>query len=306
MGRLEELLGKIHPVTRKGIVYIVSGILIFSIGFLGGTVSNIKTQLSSGEIYNKILQMQGQSTQQVQGATQEAPPASASQSTEESAAPSGTAATDAASDSSAPTTTAEILDLFTKSANKIKTDATKVTRNYENREYNEELRRLPSLLQPVGSPLISTFLTNDETPIEYATTEEIAAKYPVQGQTYVSQAKESDIASAVCDDDGTYYNITLKFNESVDPAEGEGCASSFNCIKADEVTGAPGVGAILKSFSLKYYDAVITCKIEKATGNMVSANYTLPIILSVTANMLFSDVDAQVGMTFVNDYTIEY
>ena len=43
-------------------------------------------------------------------------------------------------------------------------------------------------------------------------------------------------------------------------------------------------------------------EIEKATGNMVSANYTLPMIMSVKA----MGVNAQIGMTFIDDYSIAY
>ena len=327
----------VHPVTKKAIVCILAGILVFSLGFIGGNLSNIQTQLQgSGIIYDAVQQPQTPSTQQVQGGTQFDPSLQTSQPSQTSGQSTPPAETNAPADDTpaadapitdapatdapvadapaadttesdtAPVTTAEILELFTKSANKIKADAIKVTRNYEHRQHNEEQTKMPPALQTIGSGLITTFLKDENTPVEYASTQEITEKYPVQGQNYVCRAEEGDIADASCDDDGTYYNITLKFHESVDPNEGEGCFSAFNCLKSEDITSAPGVSAILKSFSLKYYDAVITCKIEKSTGNMVSANYTLPMVLSVNAKVLFSELDAQVGMTFVDDYTIEY
>ena len=185
-----------------------------------------------------------------------------------------------------PSTKAEILALFTKSANKIKTSAKKVTRNYEDLQHNEDKLEVPAILKGIGTGLINTFLKKDETPVDYATKEDIIKEYPVRGQTYVTAAKESDLKSATCTDDGKYYNVTLTFIDATDPTN-TGAATSFNIIKADEVYAA---ASVVKSF------------IDKATGNMVSATYTLPIVMQVKA----LGVDAQVGMTFIDDYSITY
>ena len=113
--------------------------------------------------------------------------------------------------------------------------------------------------------------------------------------------KRTAEAPKTCTDDGTSYNIVLKFNECTDPV-GSGCANAFTLIKESDVKGnAP----IVQSFSCKLYDAQIECKIDKATGNMTWAKYTLPMVLSVTAKV-FVTIDASVGMTFVDDYTIAY
>ena len=197
-----------------------------------------------------------------------------------------------------PSTKAEILALFTKSANKIKTSAKKVTRNYEDLQHNEDKLEVPAILKGIGTGLINTFLKKDETPVDYATKEDIIKEYPVRGQNYVTAAKESDLKSATCTDDGKYYNVTLTFIDATDPTN-TGAATSFNIIKADEVYAA---ASVVKSFSATYYDAKIVCKIDKATGNMVSATYTLPIVMKVKA----LGVDAQVGMTFIDDYSITY
>lgn len=159
---------------------------------------------------------------------------------------------------------------------------------------------MPGALQSIGSGLISQFLKKDETPVDY-TGADIQANFPVKGESYVSQITEADIASAACQDDGTNYNITLKFNECTDPA-GNGCAAAFNVIKADEVYSA---AKVVKNFSCRYYDAMIECKIDKASGNVTWVKYTLPMVLSVTAQVVVT-LDAKVGMTFIDDYTITY
>lgn len=317
MSKWKEFWNGIDKDVRTGLAIALAIIILFGSGnFLGGLMSknkdiNTETKPAASQATTvPTTQAPATTAAPATQATTAAQPANADASASSDAstpagdasAPAGDATTAAPASTGAPTAPADILKLFNESANKVKTNATKVVRNYEDLRHDEEHLQLPSALQSIGSGLISTFLKKNETPVEYATKEDIIANFPVAGQTYVSQATEADIAEASCTDDGTYYNIVLKFKESVDPAEGTGCAAAFNTIKADDVYNN---AKVVTAFNAKYYDATINCKIEKATGNMVAATYTLPIILNVTAKVLVS-VDAQVGMTFEHDYTITY
>ncbi|MGN1418546.1 MAG: hypothetical protein ACI4W6_04395 [Acutalibacteraceae bacterium] len=228
--------------------------------------------------------------------------ASASTNPPASSEQASSADANAGTSTGAPNTKADIIKLYNESANKIKTNASKVTRNYEDLQHNEELTEMPSIAESVGKPLISKFLKKDETPVEYAGAD-ITANYPVKGESFVSNATEADVMDATCTDDGTNYNITLKFNECTDP-QGSGCANAFNVMKTEDIVN--GSGGIVTQSSTRYYDAVIECKIDKATGNMIWANYKLPMVLSVTAKVVFASVDAKIGMTFIDDYTITY
>ena len=293
------------PEIKKGLIIALVIILLFGSGnFLGGVFSK-KTQVTSDS---------STTAPQTQAPTQA--PATQAPATQEqtTAAPAGeqtTAASASAGDSTtaapadqsstgASMSKADIVKLFNESANKIKTGASKVTRNWQDYQHNEDKTVLPSALESIGKPLISKFLKKNETPLEL-TGEDIKKVYPVAGEDFVSKTTEADLADAICTDDGTSYNIVLKFNECTDPV-GSGCANAFTLIKESDVKGnAP----IVQSFSCKLYDAQIECKIDKATGNMTWARYTLPMVLSVTAKV-FVTIDASVGMTFVDDYTIAY
>lgn len=289
------------PEVKKGIIIALVIILLFSSGnFLGSLMAAEKTVDSASAT--------------TAATTTTAPTSSAAPQTQPSAAPESQAPSQAApsqaesteapvtegNNSAAPSTKAEILNLFNESANKIKTGASKVTRNYEDLQHDEEYLQMPSALQSIGSGLISSFLKKDETPVDY-TGADIDASFPVKGSGYVSKATEADIADATCTDDGTNYNVTLKFNECTDPTD-SGCAVAFNIIKPEEVYEA---ASVVKSFSVRYYDATIECKIDKATGNITWIKYTLPMVMSVTAQVLVT-LDAQVGMTFIDDYTVTY
>lgn len=312
MSKWKEFLNSFDKDFRTGVAIALVVILLFGSGnFLGGLYSKSKEVNTDNPTTVEQTTAAAPVTTQAPATTAApatvpptaAPANNAADATVAPTADANAVVTDApAAPTGAPTTTADILKLFNESANKVKTNATKVVRNYEDLRHDEQHLQLPSALQSIGSGLISSFLKKNETPVEYTTKEDIIANFPVAGQTYVSQATEADIADATCTDDGTNYVITLKFKESVDPAEGTGCAAAFNTIKADDVYNN---AKVVTAFNAKYYDATINCKIDKATGNMIAATYTLPIILNVTAKVVVS-LDAQVGMTFEHDYTITY
>lgn len=294
-----------NRVTKVAICAALAGILIFSVGFFSGLTSNITASLNPDAVSDATGSVPESTAApaSTQAPTETQPQATeATQTTE--AQPQGdvTETTQApAENSGSLSTPAEIVAYFNKSANKVKTDAVKVTRNWEDLHADNEYLEVPSALQAIGKTLMTTFLKKDETPLVWSTKDDIIANFPVKGQTFVSNTTEADIAEATCEDDGTYYNIKLKYKECTDPT-GTGCDSAFNIMRADDVYEA---ASMVQKFSVKYYDAVIECKIDKATGNMVSATYTLPMIMQVTAKVIVS-IDAQVGMTFIDDYTIEY
>ncbi len=282
-------------------------VFLFSSGNILGSLLNVKTQSedvgADTEISTTAPTTQPTTAPTTQPTTAPTTAAPSGDDTTTTAAPSGDTTTTAAPSNGAPQSKAEIIAYFNESADKIKTDATKAVRNYEDLRHNEEKLVLPSALQSIGSGLISSFLKKNETPVEYASNADIVASYPVGGQTWTSKLTEADVAEATCTDNGTEYEITLKLNTSVDPATGTGVAAAFNVIKSEDVMDAAGF--VVQSFSAEYYDCVIKCKIDKATGRTTWANYTSPILLRVEAK-LFGTLHAEVGMTFESDYTITY
>ena len=319
MSKWKEFTDSFDKDVKTGVAIALAVIVLFGSGnFLGGLVSKNKEINSDTTVAETqattapttmattvptTLPPATEATTAAQPANADASAASdASAPAGDASAPAGDAsapAGNASAPTGAPTDKAGLIKLYNESANKIKTNATKVVRNYEDLRQDEQYLEMPSLLKSVGSGLISKFLKKNETPVEYASNADIIANYPVKGQNYVSQATEADITDATCTDDGTNYNITLKFAECTDP-QGTGCANAFNIITSEEI--AEGSGGIVSESSVRYYDATITCKIDKATGNMVSANYVLPMVLSVKA----MGINAAVGMTFEHDYTITY
>ena len=301
-------------MTKRAIAIAIAIIVAFTGGYLLGASGNISLDISVN--HNNTADPNAQqaaapvtaaptpaepATQAPTEAPTEAPAADDTTAAPSNDKPAADATTKAPKEtqaaSKAPSSKEEIVQYFVTSANKIKGGAKSVVRNYEDLQHNEDKLVVPGILQGIGKSLINTFLKKDETPITWEGAD-INANYPVQNTDKVSTAKASDVKSATCNDDGKYYIITLNFIDGKDPTD-TGVATSFNIIRGEDVKSA---AKVVSDFTSSYYDAKIECKVDKATGNMVAAHYTLPIIMNVKA----MGVDAQVGMTFIHDYTINY
>lgn len=202
----------------------------------------------------------------------------------------------------APTAIADIVALFNESANKIKTDAVKVVKNYEKRTVNEDKVSLPAGLESSAESLMKSFMGDDTEPIVYSTKEDIRNEYIVPGQSYVSKLQPSTVVKATCVDKGSTYEIYLKLKDQTNPTEGNGVGAVCDVIETHEVAQK---ASFVKRFDTTYYNCEIKATIDKATGRMTHTNYKTPVVLDMTVNM-FGTHDAAVGFTFEKDYTITY
>ena len=202
----------------------------------------------------------------------------------------------------APTTTAEIVALFNESANKIKTNATKVVKNYEKRTVNKDKVVIPAGLESTAESMMTKFMGDDTEPIVYATKAEIQSEYLVPEQSYVSKLDPAYVTSATCTDTGKEYQIVLRLKTHKNPTAGVGVGAVCDVIEASEVAAK---ASFIEEFSTEYYNCVVKATIDKETGRMVKTNYTTPLVLKVRINM-FGTHEASLGFTFEKDYTITY
>lgn len=299
---MENKTNKSPSVIAQGItIALVVLVLFFSGNLLGSLGGKSDTDVTSDvQTQDVMVDATTESTTQpttaptTQPTTQATPdiPDSSEQTTAPSAeAPSG------------EMSKAEIVALFNESANKVKTDATKVVKNYEDREHLEEYLEMPAVLEGMAGSLMSTVFKDDVDPIEYATKEDIVANYQVPGQNWVSQLTEADVEEATCVDNGTEYEVMLKLYPTKDPADGKGVAKAFDTITPAEIKeNAP---SMLQEFSTEYFDCVVKCKIDKATGHTTWANYKSPLIMDVVVKFAGTH-NARMGLSFEKDYTITY
>ncbi len=303
MKKFSEKFPEFDNSYTRIICIAMAFLFAFSIGNFCGGLTNIKTFNGTLAVEAAVNEEKTEpQTQAVAADTQ----AAAEEST--TAAQADNEQTTAAASSGAPSamTTDEIIALFNQSSDKVKTDATKVVKNFEKRSSLPEKTVVPSALQGTANSLMEQFMKDDLEPIEYSGNADIVANYPVPGQSYSSKLTAADVKEATCTDNGTEYEITIKLNDSQNPTAGTGVGAACDVIEAAEVTSNGAVAAIMKSFTINYYDCVIKCKIDKATNHITWSSYTTPLIIDCQVSVLVSTVDATVGLSFEKDYTVTY
>lgn len=204
--------------------------------------------------------------------------------------------------STTPKTTEEIVAFFNQSANRIKTEATKVVKNYEKRQVNEDKLELPAGLEDTAEKLMKKYMGDDTEPIVYSTREDIRNEYIVPEQDYVSKLQPSTVVKALCVDNGSTYEVYFKLKDQKNPRAGNGIGACCDVIEVHEVSEKV---SFIKRFDTNYYNCEIRATIDKETGRMIHAIYRTPLVLDLTVN-LFGTHDAAVGFTFEKDYTISY
>ena len=201
-----------------------------------------------------------------------------------------------------PKTTEEIVAFFNQSANRIKTEATKVVKNYEKRQVNDDKTVLPEGLESTAEDLLKKYMGDDTEPIVYSTREDIRNEYIVPEQDYVSKLQSSTVVKALCVDKGSTYEVYFKLKDQKNPRAGNGIGACCDVIEVHEVSEKV---SFIKRFDTYYYNCEIRATIDKETGRVTHATYRTPLVLDLTVN-LFGTHDAAVGFTFEKDYTITY
>ena len=197
---------------------------------------------------------------------------------------------------------AEIITLFNESANKIKTEATKVVRNHEYKKMLEEYLEVPSVLNGMMDTFMGSVMKDDLEPQEYVGTDMIVEKYPVPRETWSSKLTEADVTEATCVDNGTEYEITLKLVETINPTVGSGVAAAMDTITEEDKEGIPDM---VSKMDMRYFDCVIQCKIDKATGRTTWSTYTTPVVFDCEVKM-FGTHAVKMGLSFEKEYVITY
>ena len=195
----------------------------------------------------------------------------------------------------------EMVEYFNTCANKVKTDATEVVKNFEKRQVGDLV--VPDLLQSLAETLLKENMKDDTDPIVYSTKEDIRENFLVPSQDYVSCLKAEYAETISYKDNGNEYEFYIKLKDEKDPRAGSGVGSICDVIETHEV--AEKAPSILQEFSTNYYNCEVTATIDKATGRVTHIVYSTPLTLNVVVSMLGTHT-ASVGFTFIKDYTVTY
>lgn len=187
----------------------------------------------------------------------------------------------------APETTEEIVEYFNTAVNKVKTDATTVTRNYEKITLNgsttlpKALNGVLKLLGGADKFLGDQLAKNSKGSETFSGKSAIQGNYPVEGETWASKLTAADVSSATCTESNGKYTITIKTiadGKTANVVHGQGHApKAFNAVLPGVVNdNIPGAAAGLVGLaSMNYPSSTAKIVVDAATGNVESAQYDL-------------------------------
>ena len=212
--------------------------------------------------------------------------------------------------SGAPSTKEEIINLYVTGYNKIASEAKSVTRTYDyTSQYNNILEiNNNATLEKLAQSLMGQFMKENTEAVPGD-----AASLPPAGVTALS-ISPSQIASATCEDKGTYYEVKLTStgtdaNWEVDPQPGSGSAGVIGpLLRAEDVSGA--AGSVIKFEGLHSWvgAATVTAKIDKATGHITDFDFLTPSVLHFdqVSVVVLKVPNCNIGLLFHQVWTVTY
>lgn len=197
--------------------------------------------------------------------------------------------------------TAQIVEYYTKAANKVKTDKPALTKTFSQTVGKISVGN--DTIDKLASDLSSQLVPKPET-TKHAKGSDLTNVFPVPGKSYGSKLTASDVSSAKIKDNGSTYTITIvikneTFTGKVDVAStSHGKAMTF-LTPNDILTQVENISAIsFKSFKSTNTGSTITCTVDKSTGAIKEATYSdnVDLLLSVKALGIINVDNAKINI----------
>lgn len=204
--------------------------------------------------------------------------------------------------------TAEIVEIYNTSANKIKANAKSITRNYSKMQSLPEYLELPSAIESLGSWAINKFVKGSDEPVTFETKDDIKANFPVGGESYTSHLTEDMVKSASLKDTGKTYEITINlYDDKIEsPKKGTGYAGVFNTVSASTFEDINVPGTKFESVKIKGINGKIVCTVDKASGNIAKIIFTNTDVLDLGVKVAGSNLTVKFALACENSYSIKY
>lgn len=185
---------------------------------------------------------------------------------------------------------ADILAYFNTAVNKVKPNAKTITVVKEiNSQEGSVEGTIPASVVNIANSLINQNMgEKKDLPAPATTPEAKNAIFPVENESWSSKLTEADIESATFTEADGKYTITVKI-KSDEPSEttahGTGhVGKAMSVIMPATINENAGPAkSLIKNVKTGHSDAKITVTVDKATGNVLDANYYFVWKLSLTA-----------------------
>ena len=299
-----EIFGNVFV---KALAYLLAFLLTFSVVKLAHFNSSspaaaVGTQ--SGSAVN------GQSTPQQGNNTQQSNNNSSVSSNGDTNAPAagGSESKNADTEEQASKGTEEIVKLYNDSVNRVKGEASSITRNYRHMESLPEYLELPSAIQSIGSAAMDQFVKGTDEPQSWSSPDDIKTIFPVSGEDYSSHLTADMVKNASCTEDNGAYKVSIELqNDAItSPQKGEGYAGVFNTVTASTFSDINIPTVTFQTVDVNGINGAIECTIDKNSGRVTEIIFKNTDVLHLGVKVAISNMNVQFALAVEENYTIAY
>lgn len=299
-----EIFGNVFV---KALAYLLAFLLTFSVVKLAHSNSSspaTATGTQSGSAVN------GQNTPQQGNNTQQSNNNSSTSSNGDTNAPAagGSEIKNADTEEQASKGTEEIVKLYNDSVNRVKGEASSITRNYKHMESLPEYLELPSAIQSIGSAAMDQFVKGTDEPQSWSSTDEIKTIFPVSGEDYSSHLTADMVKNASCTEDNEAYKVSIELqNDAItSPQKGEGYAGVFNTVTASTFSEINIPTVTFQTVDVNGINGAIECTIDKNSGRVTEITFKNTDVLHLGVKVAISNMNVQFALAVEENYTIAY
>lgn len=299
-----EIFGNVFV---KALAYLLAFLLTFSVVKLAHFNSSspeaaVGTQ--SGSAVN------GQSTPQQGNNTQQSNNNSSASSNGDTNAPAagGSESKNADTEEQASKGTEEIVKFYNDSVNRVKGEASSITRNYRHMESLPEYLELPSAIQSIGSAAMDQFVKGTDEPQSWSSPDDIKTIFPVSGENYSSHLTADMVKNASCTEDNGAYKVSIELqNDAItSPQKGEGYAGVFNTVTASTFSDINIPTVTFQTVDVSGINGAIECTIDKNSGRVTEITFKNTDVLHLGVKVAISNMNVQFALAVEENYTIAY
>lgn len=299
-----EIFGNVFV---KALAYLLAFLLTFSVVKLAHSNSSsqaaaVGTQ-SGSAVNGQITPQQGNNTQQSNNNSS----ASSNGDTNAPAA-GGSESKNAGTEEQASKGTEEIVKLYNDSVNRVKGEASSITRNYKHMESLPEYLELPSAIQSIGSAAMDQFVKGTDEPQSWSSPDDIKTIFPVSGEDYSSHLTADMVKNASCTEDNGAYKVSIELqNDAIaSPQKGEGYAGVFNTVTASTFSEINIPTVTFQTVDVNGINGAIECTIDKNSGRVTEITFKNTDVLHLGVKVAISNMNVQFALAVEENYTIAY
>ncbi len=299
-----EIFGNVFV---KALAYLLAFLLTFSVVKLAHSNSSSQAAAvgtQSGSAVN------GQSTPQQGNNTQQSNNNSSTSSNGDTNAPAagGSESKNADTEEQASKGTEEIVKLYNDSVNRVKGEASSITRNYKHMESLPEYLELPSAIQSIGSAAMDQFVKGTDEPQSWSSPDDIKTIFPVSGENYSSHLTADMVKNASCTEDNGAYKVSIELqNDAItSPQKGEGYAGVFNTVTASTFSDINIPTVTFQTVDVNGINGAIECTIDKNSGRVTDITFKNTDVLHLGVKVAISNMNVQFALAVEENYTIAY